>query len=365
MVVVACDKFKGTLTATEACEAVGGELSRIFPDEKTVPFPVADGGEGTAEVLGRLFGLKQGRLEGFDALMSPVDVTYYYGDDVVVADCASVLSLSLLGDRRDVMKATSWPVGDMLAKIVGRHGDTPVCLGVGGTSTCDGGAGLLQALGCRLQGIGDSEIVTPSSLRFIRGIEIVDAVRLPEITLLCDVSVPLLAVHGDSALTFVPQKGGDAGIVSELNDALSHWREVVGYDGVDRYGDGAGGGIPFALTRLFGATAVDGAGFIIRRSGIFEKLRPRLLVVGEGCLDNQSLLGKVTGRLADAARSNGIAVMAVAGKVAVDFAGREMFDVVIDASEMSRGRVPADAHEAVVNIRRAIEGHVSEIAKLI
>ena len=214
----------------------------------------------------------------------------------MVADVASVLSLDHIAkEERDVFRASSASVGDLLACIMGRHPGVPVWLGVGGTATCDAGIPAVTRL---------------LELSRERGFPV------SRITLLCDVDVPLLAPEGmPSAMSFVAQKGCPPGRRGEIATRLEESLRRLEPSGVQHPGDGAGGGIPFAFRRMLGAETVDGAGFVLERSGLFADPLPDLVITGEGSLDVQSVMGKLPGRIACECRRLGISVTALCGRV--------------------------------------------------
>ena len=162
MIIIAPDKFKGTMTAPDVAATIADVLDDSIPCRLC---PMADGGEGTAATLAAINGMKAMTIGGFNSLMQPVgDVAYYVSPDggggsTVALDCATVLSLTLL-DRPDVMHASSMALGLMMAGIARRHPGARMLLGVGGTSTCDGGAGMLQGLGARFAGINRPDATT-------------------------------------------------------------------------------------------------------------------------------------------------------------------------------------------------------------
>lgn len=371
-IIVALDKFKGTLSADEACGVVASALSEGLPGADVIALPMSDGGEGYAAVMGRYAGLQRYSTGACNALGQPIgEVDYYVGRGEVVADCASVLSLSLIApERRRVTAASTQPLGQFLRDIARTHGrGLRLRLGVGGTSTTDGGAGIVRGLGGVFAGIDGNRPLRPTDLLGITSAPDVTGLDglFESVELMCDVDVPLLAPEGEpSAMTFAAQKGLEAGDYDLLRRALGRWRSVIDPDGTDRPGDGAGGGIPFGLTRLLPSiSTASGAESVIEASRIFGRGKPDLVIVGEGSLDNQSMLGKIAGRIASEARRRGIPVGAVAGRVDGAFDLTESLDFVVDSSQFTPAGARITPEIAAGNLRRAVAAKLSAIKSVL
>ncbi len=323
MILIATDKFKGTLTAAEATYIIKDALTARYPDEEIIAIPVADGGEGTAEVIARFRGMTARKLPGRNAVGKPITATYYAdGHGTVALDAATVLGLTLVAEAdRDVMRATSAPLGQLLKEIILAENPREIYLGIGGTATSDGGAGMLQALGATLTGIDGA--VSPENLAAVTAVDLSTMMPLPAMHLLCDVDVPLVADGAaPSAMTFAPQKGLRPDQASALRAALSHWSTLIGRNASF---SGAGGGLISALIHRY--RPEYGADTVLALSGI-DALQPRLVVTGEGCVDEQSVMGKITGRIAAYARRKGARVIAIGGMTKPSPALDETFDAV-------------------------------------
>lgn len=321
-IIVATDKYKGTFSSREAtheiAETLRTFLAYLEKDCEIVEKPLADGGEGTAETLGELMGSFRGELRG----MTSRPVVFYVVDDKkgVVIDCSSVLSLTMVPEeeRGRILEASSFNAGVLIRVIDEVIHPERIYLGVGGTSTADGGAGMLQALGARFYTFDRRLIDRPVSPRD----KIVDVdfsdIKPMNITALCDVDVPLLPREGvaGSSLDFAWQKG----MTDENRPEIERFLRSLDFFYPPRENsrsEGAGGGIGMALSRVMGAEMVDGAQFILERSGIFEE-EPDLIITGEGRLDGQSAMGKLPYRLATEGRRLGIPVVAIAGEITSD-----------------------------------------------
>ncbi|MDE5786242.1 MAG: glycerate kinase, partial [Duncaniella sp.] len=307
----------------QATYIIRDAIASRLPADDIVAIPVADGGEGTAEVIAFYLGLTRRSLDGCNAVGVPVAAEYFSdGQGVVALDAAAVLGLTLVAEAdRDVMRATSAPLGRLLREIISREQPREIYLGIGGTATSDGGAGMLQALGATFGGVeGD---VTPATLPSVTSVDMSTMPPLPAMHLLCDVDVPLIA-GGDapSAMTFAPQKGLLPGDAAALRAALSHWSELTGCNAPF---SGAGGGLISGLMSKF--QPEYGADAVLALAGV-DALSPDIVITGEGCVDAQSVMGKITGRIAAYARGKGARVIAIGGMVKSSAALSDTFDAV-------------------------------------
>jgi len=323
-VLLAPDKFKGTLTAAEVAAHVAAGLRSVLPDVELTTVPVADGGDGTlaaAESAG--FTVVPVRATGPTGV--PVRAGYARRGDEAVVELADVSGLARLpGGRLEPLSASSRGTGEVIAAALDA-GCRRVVVGLGGSACTDGGAGLLQALGARVSGRRG---------RALRegGGALPDAVSLDlsglhpgladcELVVASDVDNPLTGRHG-AAVVYGPQKGAGPDDVEQLDLGLSAWAEVVasatGRDLRDRPGTGAAGGVGFALLAVLGATMRPGAALVAELTGLADAVAAAALVVtGEGALDEQTLHGKAPAAVAGLARDKGVPAVAVAGRVAL------------------------------------------------
>jgi glycerate kinase len=322
-VVVAPDSWKGSLTAAQAAAALGRGLRRGAPAVEVVEHPVADGGEGTVDlVLRHGFAPAAARVPG--PLGAPVEARYAVRGDTAVVEMAAAAGLGLLPGPPDddtARRASTAGVGGLLAAALDT-GARRIVLGVGGSATTDGGAGAATALGARLLTAGGA-LPAPGGASLLdldrldlRGLD----PRLPDVELLvaCDVDNPLTGPAGAAAV-YGPQKGAGPGTVALLDRALTRWADVVaattGRDLRELPGAGAAGGLGFGAAALLGAEVVPGIAFLLELTGFADAVRGAdLVVVGEGRLDAQSLRGKGPIGVAAQARAAGAEVVAVAGR---------------------------------------------------
>jgi len=275
MILIAPDKFKGTFTAEQAARIIGSELPH-----QCLMMPMADGGEGTADAIASAStGWEQ--CNGYVANRETA---------TAAIDASSVIGLQKTDlSRHDILTASSAPLGTVVREII-KGGCKKVIIGVGGTATCDGGVGFLEAL----------------------GLERLEEYR-EALTALCDVRVPLVAPAGEpSALMFAPQKGATPADITLLKARL----ESVERRWPHRKSpfDGAGGGLGFALASVIGCRACLGAEYVLALNNV-DWNHIRLVITGEGCVDAQTSRGKVVDTMTKAAAKRGIPTVVFGGYV--------------------------------------------------
>jgi glycerate 2-kinase len=329
-VLVAPDKFKGTLTGSEVAEAVRRGIGSASPDARVTSLPVADGGDGTLDAF-----LAAG-FERVDEVATgptgePVHTAYARLGDRAVVEMAAVSGLGRLpGGRLQPLTAGSRGTGELVAAAL-RAGCRDVVVGIGGSASTDGGAGLVEALGARLYDMsGDPLASGGAALADLRSLDlrgVSGALGGARITVASDVDNPLLGRHGAAAV-YGPQKGADAAQVRQLDAALQRWADVVaattGADLRDAPGAGAAGGVGFAVMAVLGGRLEPGIDLLLDLLDFDSHLHDvDLVVVGEGSLDEQSLRGKAPVGVARRARAAGARVVAVCGRCEVDDASLE------------------------------------------
>ena len=342
MIVITPDSFKGTMSATEVCEIIKKEFLKLDASLDIRCFPIADGGEGTVEAL--LFnGGEKISVDVTGPLFEPVKS--FYGilpDNTAVIEMAAASGLPMAGEKKNPMLATTYGTGQLI-KAALDNGCKRIMIGIGGSATNDGGIGCAAALGAKFYGADGKEVsLNGSGLVEIRRIDLggLDK-RLSEteIDVLCDVISPLYGKTG-AAYVFAPQKGADSEMVKALDDGLKNLAEVtaktIGKDNSQVEGAGAAGGLGFGLISFIGAKLVKGAPAVLEAMG-FEKAAKEadLVITGEGCMDNQALLGKAPAEVAKL--SGNTPVMASVGKSLVtDMSGSNIRRIyVTDHGERS------------------------------
>jgi allantoinase len=326
-VLLAPDKFKGTLTAAEVAAHLTTGIRAVLPDADVVVVPVSDGGDGLLDAVQRA-GFEPVAVQVSGPTGEPVDAAYARRGEEAVVEMAGTCGLVRLpGGRPAPMSATSRGVGEAIAAALDA-GCTSVLVGIGGSASTDGGAGLLQALGVRLLG-SDGDDIGPGGEALADVVAIDASGRHPAldaatITVACDVDNPLTGPTGAAAV-YGPQKGASPGQVEVLDAALGRFASVVaeatGRDWRECPGAGAAGGVGFAALALLGAALRPGAEVVQELTGLTEAMAGAdLVVTGEGSLDEQTLHGKAPAGIAAAAQRAGIPVVAVAGRCELDVA---------------------------------------------
>jgi len=325
-IVIAPDKFKGSLDAAGVARAVADGFRAVRPEAAVDLVPVADGGEGTLDAaLGAGFARRATVVTGPTG--EPVSADWGLRGDEAVIEMALASGLAVLpGGVRDPRGATSRGTGELIAAALDA-GARRIVLGVGGSAGTDGGAGMLQALGLRLHdGAG---AVLPGGGAALARLVTMDASaidpRLAEasITLAGDVDNPLLGPNGAAAV-FGPQKGATPADVAELDAALAHYAALIAdafgvHGATDAPGAGAAGGVGFAAVAALGAVRRSGIDVVLEFTGLRERLiGADLVVTGEGSIDEQSLGGKTPVGVAIAAAEVGVPVVAVCGRTTLD-----------------------------------------------
>jgi len=321
-VIVAPQAFKGSADAVAVASAIARGVRRAWPDAVVEEMPLADGGEGTVRALVRATkgALRVARVH--DPLGREIDAEWgVLGDGVsAVVEMAAASGLPLLAVKeRDPRIASTRGTGELIlaAAMSGAH---RIVIGIGGSATNDGGAGMARAFGYRfLDRDGNDLPEGGAALARLARIDGQTDPRLirPVVEVACDVRNPLLGPEGASAI-YGPQKGATPEIVRELDAALARYADVVetfvGRSIRDVPGAGAAGGLGAGLLAFLDARLVSGADLVLRAVHFAERLVGAALVItGEGRIDRQSGYGKLTGAVTTAARRAGIPVLAVAG----------------------------------------------------
>jgi glycerate 2-kinase len=321
-VLIAPDKFKGTLTASEVAARLAAGLAAAGP-VKTVSVPVADGGDGTVDAA-----IAAGYRRVEMGVRGPTGraVTASFGllDGTAVIEAAQACGLALLrrdGGRLAPLTASTRGVGELVLAAV-RMGAKKIIIAVGGTASTDGGAGLVTALGGTLRDAHGNELTSGGAA--LSDLASVDLRRLRDLSgveflLASDVDNPLLGPAGAAAV-YGPQKGASPAEVAVLEDGLARWADVAeaaaGKAARDRPGAGAAGGLGFAAQLFLGARLRPGIALLLEMAAFERHLDgARLVITGEGSLDEQTLHGKAPVGVAQAAAAHdpALPVVAVAG----------------------------------------------------
>jgi glycerate kinase len=306
-VVVAPDKFKGTLTATQVASHVTAGLARVRPDLAAVQVPVADGGDGTVDAA-EAAGYRRVEIGVRGPTGKPVNASFALLGETAVVESAQACGLARLpGGELAPLTATSRGAGELILAAV-RMRAKRIVLGLGGVACTDGGAGLVTALGGRLLDASGNEL--PPGGAALATLDRVDVRRLrdlggAEVIAATDVDNPLLGPRGAAAV-YSPQKGASPPDVALLEQGLARWADVAeksfGFAMRDEPGAGAAGGLGFAVLGFLGAGTQPGIELMLDLLSLAGHLPgARLVVTGEGALDEQTLHGKAPAGVARAA----------------------------------------------------------------
>ena len=328
-VLAAPDKFKGSLTAREVAERIAAGIEAEAPQVPVVLAPVADGGDGTVDAA-LAAGFERVPVHAEGPTGEPVESAFATRDGVAVVEMADVSGLGRLPQGRlAALEAGSYGTGEVVRAAL-EHRCHTIVLGIGGSASTDGGAGMVQALGGRLLDSAGEEL--PRGGGALARLARVDLTgldpRLAEARLIVasDVDNPLTGPQGAAAV-YGPQKGAGPKDVELLDAALSRWASLVAASAPsaesesaaepfhERPGAGAAGGVGFGAMAVLGAELQPGIELILDLLGFHEKLRgARLVITGEGSLDDQTLSGKAPVGVATAAAAAGVPVVAVCGR---------------------------------------------------
>jgi glycerate kinase len=361
-VLVAPDKFKGTLTAMQAARAIAAGWRRAIPDADIDLAPMADGGEGTLDTLVQALGGRRVARRVSGPLGDPVEAEFGVVERreglMGVVEMARASGLGLVAEsRRDPMRSTTKGTGELiLGAAQERVLSLLVC--IGGSATNDGGAGMAQALGVRLLDEQGAE-VPPGGEGLVR-LARIDAtplhplVRSLRVVVATDVNNPLTGPLGASAV-YGPQKGASPEAVAVLDRALGHYAAVIrrdlGIDVKDLPGAGAAGGLGAGLMAFLGARLRPGAEVVMEAVGLEGRLRRAdLVVTGEGTFDEQSLRGKAPGAVLTLAQTHGVPAVVLCGRQ-----DREMSGVVVASLADRFGPAQATARAATLLVELAEE----------
>ena len=365
-IVVALDKFKGSLSAPEACRIVRDALFSVRPELQIVVKPMADGGDGTAEVLRSALGGEwislpvTGPLHG---MRVTAKYLWIERERTAVIEMASASGLVLLKpEQRNPLKATTYGTGELIRDAV-KRGAQRILLGVGGSATVDGGIGAAMALGWRfLDASGKPVGHGGGELERIARVERPTSLQLTEIEVLCDVNNPLCGEQG-AARVFGPQKGATREMVERLDAGLCHLAELVkiqlGKSIADVPGAGAAGGLAAGAMAFMNAKLVPGVDAVAEAIDLDDALRGAdWVITGEGCFDEQSLRGKVVSGVAKRARKFGVKVAVLAGSVKA--AKPEGIEVLLATRKEGMS-----LDQAMANASSLLEKAAGELAELL
>ncbi|MCC7228483.1 MAG: glycerate kinase [Burkholderiaceae bacterium] len=369
-IVVAPDSFKESLSAPEVAAAMARGITLAAPHARIHCVPMADGGEGTVQAV--LAGTQGERRTAVaqNALGEPIDADWaLLGDGTAVIEMATAGGLEQIPRaKRDPLRASSAGVGQLISAALDA-GARRIVLGLGGSATNDGGAGMLQALGMAFLD-SDSRPLEPGGAALAR-LARIDAqgldprLRAVQFTIASDVDNPLCGAQGASAI-FGPQKGANPEQVRQLDAALSRLADVfaqtLGRDDRNAPGSGAAGGLGFAARSWLGAGFRPGVEVVAEIGQLAEVVKGASLVfTGEGRMDSQTLRGKTPMGVARIAREAGVPVVAIAGSLGAGY--QMLYGAGIHAA-FSLAEGPCTLEEACRDAARLLADRASDIMRI-
>ena len=337
-IVIAPDSFKGSLTALQVAEAMEVGLRRVFPDAAIEKVPMADGGEGTVQSLVDATGGEILTAQVLDPLGNSINAQYgVLGDGLTaVIEMAAASGLTLVPlDKRDPSITTTYGTGELIQAALAQ-GCRKLIIGIGGSATNDGGAGMAQALGAKLltaRGeqikLGGGSLATLSSINP----ELDSRIAETETVVACDVNNPLTGQQGASHV-YGPQKGATPEIIEALDTNLAHFDKIVQRDlnkSVGKVpGAGAAGGLGAGLMAFLDASLKSGIEIVTEATQLSKRFGGAdLVITGEGQINFQTVFGKTPVGVAKVAKTHHLPVIAIAGSIADNSDG--VYDAGIDA----------------------------------
>ncbi|HBY9530814.1 glycerate kinase [Klebsiella aerogenes] len=327
-IVIAPDSYKESLSALDVATAIETGFREIYPHAEYVKVPVADGGEGTVEAM---VAATQGHIVQVSVtgpLGEPVNAFYGLSGDMRCAyiEMAAASGLeSVPPTRRNPLLTTSWGTGELIRHALDA-GVSQIIIGIGGSATNDGGAGMAQALGAKLLSAGQQQIARGGgALETLARIDLSELdPRLADcrIDVACDVTNPLTGPQGASAV-FGPQKGATAAMIERLDRGLQHFAQIIDrdldIDVLSLEGGGAAGGMGAALYAFCGANLRPGIEIVTDALGLADLVADAdLVITGEGRIDSQTIHGKVPVGVAKVAKRLNVPVIGIAGSLTAD-----------------------------------------------
>lgn len=369
-IIFAPDKFKSCMTAPEACAELERAFREVFPEAELVPLPMADGGDGTAESMLAAAGGERKTAVVKGPLGTPVEASFaLLADGRAVLEMAAASGIALLKrEELDPLRASTYGTGELIKAALDCEAEE-IILGIGGSATVDGGAGMAQALGYRLLDVKGRDL--PPGGGALENLASIDASNADprlfktRIRVACDVTNPLLGPLG-AARVFGPQKGASPACVEQLERNLANlagcWKKAGLLAAADQPGDGAAGGLGAGLRAFCRAVPESGARLVMDALHFSAHLdHASLVVTGEGRTDSQTESGKICSEIAREAHAHGVPVMLLSGSLEDAGAGLDgLFDFVFS---ISPGRTSLD--DALKNGRLDLYECARNIARLI
>jgi glycerate kinase len=372
-IVIACDKYKGNLSALEVCNIIKEAIIQTGKDVEIVVNPIADGGEGTVDTL----------IESYRGMMIQIPVTNPLGNEInakfgildnttAIIEMSAASGLSLVPQAlRNPMDTTTFGTGELISAAI-QMGCSKIIIGIGGSATNDGGMGMAQALGVKFYD-KNGEIISGYGGRQLIKLDRIDlsgrdpAVKDISFFAACDVDNPLYGLGG-AAYVYGPQKGADDEMVKELDAGLINFAEVVQKDLMidvsELKGGGAAGGLGAGLFVFLNARLKRGVDLIIEATKLKEKIKGAdLVITGEGVMDNQTFYGKSALGVAALAQKYNIPVITINGSVNIDYTMVDESKRNLFAGNFSTINSPMLLKDAIKNGGALLKAQAGELVR--
>ncbi|HBR03721.1 MAG TPA: glycerate kinase [Ruminiclostridium sp.] len=367
--VIIPDSFKGSLDSIDICELASAKVKKFFPACETISLPVADGGEGTVECFLHAMEGERITVKVHGPYMEEVDSFYGRFGDLSVIEMAAAAGLPMVGDRLNPSLTTTYGVGELIRHAV-ENGAKRIILGLGGSSTNDGGCGCASALGVKFYN-SDSKAFVPTggTLGQVTSIDISEAEKFLkgcEITAMCDIENPMHGLTG-AAHIFGPQKGADPEMVKDLDSQMMHLDKIIqrslNKNVSQLSGAGAAGAFGAGVVAFLGGTLKSGIETVLDIVGFDRIIQGAdAIFTGEGKIDSQSLRGKVVIGVSRRAMKQNVPVYAVVGDISDDAVAA--YDMGVTAI-FSINRVAVPFSIAKTRSRADLQSTMEDIMRLI
>lgn len=370
-ILVAPDKFRGSLEAIDVCRAIEAGILLAYPDANVTTIPLADGGEGTAQILTRQARGKTIRIEVSDPFGRSITASYGLSGDGQTAyiEMAAASGLALLSqEERNPLLTSTYGTGQLIKDALDR-GVQQIILGIGGSATTDGGMGMAEALGYHFYDKNNVQLPAKGeSMHEVARIDETEKDRrlnAVSITVACDVTNPLYGPNG-AAHIYGPQKGADPEMVELLDDGLRNLSEIASKtfekDISNHPGAGAAGGLGAGCLWFLNAVLKDGVSIVIEQTHIAERIKDAdLVITGEGKVDEQTLAGKVVKGLADFCSINQVPLAVVCGTLQITPEQVRDAGITYAVSVLNR---PMDLHQAQADAFELVKDATFHLVRL-
>ncbi|MGC3958648.1 MAG: glycerate kinase [Verrucomicrobiota bacterium] len=372
-VLIAPDKFKGTLTARQAAEAIARGWRKARPADELTLLPISDGGDGFGAVMGELLQAKSQRVKTVDAAHQPIVASWWWQPRTrtAIIESANIIGLAMLPPGKfHPFQLDTFGLGAAI-QAVQNQGAKRIILGIGGSATNDGGFGLARALGWKFFNRSGGELTQWTELTELHSIQPpAKPLRKGWITVAVDVNNPLLGARGATRI-YGPQKGIRPQDIIPAERCLRRVAQVMkqqfGLDFAKSPGAGAAGGLGFGLATFAGARFVSGFELFAAQAKLSRRLaQAELLITGEGALDRSSLMGKGAGRLAALGCAKKLPVIGLAGVIRDIAAVGENFHAAwalaeLTTSEKARRRAAFWLTELAFRTAQKLPGKIRKV----